>query len=398
VYEEQREGQVRFLRPPLQKVPTAGMPVFYNPKSELNRDVTIASIQAFLDQHDISNPRVCVPLAGTGVRAIRVAKEVRDVGAVVAGDINPLAVDLAKRNCTLNEVTGLVQVYQSDANLLLTQHHKPSARFHVIDIDPFGSPRNFLWSAVGALRPQALLCITATDMPVLVGIHRETCIERYASEPLRTEYAHEIAVRILLGCVAREATAQSMGLRPLLTLSVDHYIRLFCETRRGDRPAWETASDIGYLLHCDECGHHEIATLFTPPEGTCPECHARKTRRAGPLWADSLADRPFVERVLELVHNRPLGTRRRLSQILQRLLEELDGPPTYRDLHKLADRLAIRLPRFEAIISAIQAQGYSCTRTHFTPHAIRTNAPEQFVSAVLRQLTGGSDRDHVETR
>ena len=389
MYEEHREGQVRFLRPPLQKVPTAGMPVFYNPRSELNRDVTIAGIQVFLDQHAISDARVCTPLAGTGVRAIRIAKEVHGVSTIVAGDINPLAADLVKRNCSLNDVTELVEVYQSDANLLLTQHHRPSARFHVIDVDPFGSPRGFLWSAIGALRPLALLCITATDMPVLVGIHREACIERYAAEPARTEYGHELAVRILLGCAVREATAQSMGLRPLLCLSVDHYIRLLCETRRGDKAAWEAASRIGYLLHCDECGYREIAPMLVPPQLTCPECQATRTRRAGPLWVDPLADLSFVEKTLELVHQRPLGTQRRLSRILQRLLEELDGPPTYHDLHKLGDKLGIPLPRFDAIISAIQAKGYSCTRTHFSPHAIRTNASERLISDVLQHLGGG---------
>jgi len=389
VYEEQREGQVRFLRPPLQKVPTAGMPVFYNPKSELNRDVTIAGIQAFLDRHTISDARVCTPLAGTGVRAIRFAKEVQGIRAIVAGDINPLAADLAKRNCELNDVTGLVKVYRRDANLLLTQHHKPNTRFHVIDIDPFGSPRGFLWSAIGALRPQGLLCVTATDMPVLVGIHRETCVERYAAEPARTDYAHELAVRILLGCVVREATAQSMGLRPLLALSVDHYVRLLCETRRGDSSAWEAASRMGYLLHCDHCGHREIAPMLVAPQLICPECHATKTRLAGPLWADALADRPYVERVLELVRLRPLGTRRRLSQILQRLLEELDGPPTYFDLHRLGDRLGIPLPRFDAVIATIQAKGYFCSRSHFSPHAVRTNAPERLISEILQQLTRG---------
>jgi len=70
-------------------------------------------------------------------------------------------------------------------------------------------------------------------------------------------------------------------------------------------------------------------------------------------------------------------------------LEELDGPPTYHDLHRLGDKLGIPLPRFDAIISAIQAKGYSCTRTHFSPHAIRTNAPERLISDVLHQLGGG---------
>jgi tRNA (guanine26-N2/guanine27-N2)-dimethyltransferase len=193
----------------------------------------------------------------------------------------------------------------------------------------------------------------------------------------------------LMGCAVREAAAQSIGLQPLLSLSVDHYVRLLSEARRGEQAAWEAVSRLGYLLHCDECGHREIAPIFVPPQPVCPKCHSTKTRRAGPLWAASLADRQFVERSLEQVHGRPLGTRQRLLQVLTRLLEELDGPPTYHDLHKLGDKLGIPLPPFRAIISAIQARGHYCTRTHFSPHAIRTSAPECLISEVVHQLAGG---------
>jgi tRNA (guanine26-N2/guanine27-N2)-dimethyltransferase len=226
-------------------------------------------------------------------------------------------------------------------------------------------------------------------MPVLVGIHRETCIERYSAEPARTEYAHELAVRILIGCAVREAAAQSIGLRPLLSLSADHYIRLLLEARRADQAAWEAVSRLGYLLHCDECGHREISPMLLPSQPTCPNCQSAKTRRAGPLWAAFLADRHFVEQSLGLVHERSFGTRRRLSQILARLLEELDGPPTYHDLHKLGDKLGIPLPPFGAIVAAIRARGYQCTRTHFSPHSVRTNAPVSTISQVVRQLAGG---------
>ncbi|MFW9986385.1 MAG: tRNA (guanine(10)-N(2))-dimethyltransferase, partial [Candidatus Odinarchaeota archaeon] len=63
MYEKHQEGKVTFLRPPLQKVPSTSMPVFYNPKSELNRDLTILALQVFLSQHKKTNVRVCTPLA-----------------------------------------------------------------------------------------------------------------------------------------------------------------------------------------------------------------------------------------------------------------------------------------------------------------------------------------------
>ncbi len=223
MFEEHREGEVTFLRPPLPKVPTTSMPVFYNPKSELNRDITIIALEAFLQRYGKTDVRVCTPLAGTGVRAIRIAKEVRGIKKVVAGDVNPTAIELIEKNRKLNDLTEKIEIHHSGANRLLIQYSSFHQRFDVIDIDPFGSPREFFTSAIGALKPHGLLCLTATDMPVLVGIRHETCIKRYAAVPQKTEYAHELALRILLGCAVREAAAQNMGLNPLLSFSIDHY-------------------------------------------------------------------------------------------------------------------------------------------------------------------------------
>ncbi len=260
--EEHHEGKVTFLTPPVQKVPTTSMPVFYNPRSELNRDLTICVIQAFLNRYGNTEARVCNPLAGTGVRAVRIAKEVEGIIRIIAGDVNRLAMELIEKNCILNDVSHIVEVHHSDANLLLIQHHRKMQRFDVIDIDPFGSPRSFLAAAIGAIRPRGLLCLTATDMPVLVGIRPKACIKRYAARPARTEYGHELAIRLLLGCAVREAASQDIGLEPLLAIYVDHYVRIFCEASKGDEAAWAAVSQLGYLIHCDECGFRQLTNTL----------------------------------------------------------------------------------------------------------------------------------------
>jgi len=386
VYEEYHEGEITFLAPPPPRVPTTSMPVFYNPRSELNRDVTICGIQVFLNQHNNMEAKVCTPLAGTGVRSIRIAKEVHGISKVVAGDINPLAVKLIIKNSKLNKVEHLVEVYHGDANLLLVSHHHSPSRFDIIDIDPFGSPRPFLAAAVGALRSPALLCLTATDMPVLMGIRRRTCIKRYAAEPARTEYSSEVATRLLLGCVVREAAAQDFGIEPLLSLYIDHYVRILCKAERGDSETWKALSCLGYLIHCNSCGFRQMISTFTPPPNACPECKETNVKRAGPLWVGKLSERFFIERTLQQVQLRSLGTRRRLERVLKRILEEIDAPPTYYNLHMLCDELGISIPPFKSVIHALRSEGYSCTRTHFSPHAIRTNASLRVISRVIQEL------------
>ncbi len=394
MFEKYKEGQVTFLSPPIQKVPTTGMSVFYNPKSELNRDVTISVIQAFLTHYGITNARVCTPLAGTGVRAVRIAKEVDGIKCIVAGDSNPIAVELIKRNSELNEVSEIIEVHHSDANLLLTQHHRRTQRFDVIDIDPFGSPRIFFAAAIGAMKPRSLLCLTATDLPVLVGIRPKACMKRYAATPARTEYGHELAIRLLLGCAIREAASQNIGLEPLLTIYVDHYVRIFCVASKGDEAAWTAISQLGHLFHCDECGSRRLVNTLQSFSPSCPNCNSTRIQRAGPLWANHLGSRDFIDKTLREITHKPLGTKRRLTRLIKCLLEELDGPPTYFDLHKLCDKLEIPIPSFNDVVRILRAKGQFCSRTHFSPYAIRTSASVQVLHQTLLQIIKG-EQNHV---
>ncbi len=387
MFEEHREGEVTFLRPPLPKVPTASMPVFYNPKSELNRDTTIIALEAFLLRSGKSDVRVCTPLAGTGVRAIRIAKEVSGIKKVVAGDANPTAIELIEKNRKLNDLTEKIEIHHSGANRLLTQYSSFHQRFDVIDIDPFGSPREFVTSAISALKPHGLLCLTATDMPVLVGIRHETCIKRYAAVPQKTEYAHELALRILLGWVVREAAAQDMGLKPLLSFSIDHYVRLYCEALEGDDNTWTAVSQLGYIGHCKICGFRSVLHGLTPSYSPCPHCQTDTMQQAGPLWVGRFAEKGFIEEVIHQADNHTIGTQKRTISLLEKLRDEVEGPPTYYNLHNLADRLNVPVPPFRIIIDELRETNEFCSRTHFSPHAIRTSATEERLTKLLLKLT-----------
>ena len=387
MFEEHREGEVTFLRPPLPKVPTTSMPVFYNPKSELNRDTTIIALEAFFQRYGKTDVRVCTPLAGTGVRAIRIAKEVSGIKKVVAGDTNPTAIELIEKNRKLNDLTEKIEIHHSGANQLLTQYSSFHQRFDVIDIDPFGSPREFVTSAIGALKPHGLLCVTATDMPVLVGIRHETCIKRYAAVPQKTEYAHELALRILLGCVVREAAAQNMGLIPLLSFSIDHYVRLYCEALEGDDNTWTAMSQLGYISHCKSCGFRSVLHGLAPSYSPCPHCQTETMQLAGPLWVGNFAEKGFIEEVIQQAGDHTIGTQRRINSLLERLRDEVEGPPTYYNLHNLADRLNVPVPSFRIIIDELRGANEFCSRTHFSPHAIRTSATEERLTKLLLKLT-----------
>ena len=387
MYEEHQEGAITFLRPPLQKVPTTGMRVFYNPQSELNRDITIVALHTFLTLQKKSKIRICTPLAGTGVRPIRFVKEVPGIATVVVGDANPEAVELITKNRSMNGVEDLLDVYHKEANHLLSQFVSFNDRFDVIDIDPFGSPREFFDSAIRALKPPAMLCLTATDMPVLVGIRPRTCIKRYAAIPLKTEYAHELAVRILLGSVVREAASRNIGLAPLLTFSIDHYVRLYCLAREGDNKTWKSVSQLGLIIHCSHCGHRFTVQGLVPEVIPCDQCHSENVKPIGPLWIGKLGDKSFIKRMQKSLEKFQLGKRRKVDMLLKTIEKEVDGPTTYFDLHRLADELNIPIPPFRNVIDRLTHAGEFCVRTHYSPHAIRTSANAHTIRQILLSLT-----------
>lgn len=65
-------------------------------------------------------------------------------------------------------------------------------RFHVIDLDPYGCPSQFLDSAVQSVCNGGMLMVTCTDMAVLCGNSPETCYVKYGAIALRNVACHEM--------------------------------------------------------------------------------------------------------------------------------------------------------------------------------------------------------------
>lgn len=157
-----KEGQASIIYPPH---------VFYNPVQEFNRDITIAVIKKFaqdycsekigdvssdcaVGQRKIGGIKILEGLAASGLRSVRFALEIPGIESIIANDYDKSAVEFIKKNVELNGVQELVQPSCSDVTMLM---HQTRARredlFDVIDLDPYGSPSQFLDSAVQVLYP-----------------------------------------------------------------------------------------------------------------------------------------------------------------------------------------------------------------------------------------------------
>jgi len=387
------EGKIKILVPKLKafvKLPSdyapSKAPVFYNPVMELNRDLAVLALQAYKRtvNHEIS---VCEPLTSCGIRGIRFAKEVKGVQKVLINDINEKASQLAKYNVQMNGLSKRVTVKNEDANFLLAHYSAPRKRFDAIDIDPFGSPVPYLDSAIRALRNGGLLALTATDMAPLCGVHPKACIRKYGGKPLRTEYCHELAVRLLAGCLAATAAKHDIGISVVFSHSTNHYIRIYATAKYGAKKADESIKNIGCMLHCFKCFHRETTKerFFVEYAGKCSECGS-KLNVAGPLWLAKISDKKFCELIEEELRKRHFRLKARIEKILALITGETEAPATYYVVDKLCDALSLPVPPIKKIINALEKEGFSAFLTHFNPKGVKSNVPAMKIKQILREM------------
>ena len=92
-------------------------------------------------------------LAASGLRSIRYALEIPCVQTVIANDFSEKAYQSIQRNIKHNNMEGKVIPSCREASILMYEHREPfSQRFDVIDLDPYGSPSQFLDSTVQSVR------------------------------------------------------------------------------------------------------------------------------------------------------------------------------------------------------------------------------------------------------
>lgn len=373
-----------FKKAPWEYAPSKA-PVFYNPVMKLNRDIAILAIQVFqrMMKREIS---IAEPLAGCGVRGIRFALEIDGVRHVYLNDINPVAYKMAMYNIKINGLSELVSLANEDANLFLNRYAAPRKRFDCIDIDPFGSPVRFLDSAIRALRDGGLLALTATDMAPLCGVHPKAALRKYGGLPLRTEYCHEIAMRLLISALVMAAAKHEIGVKVLFSYKSNHYIRVYASLFHGAKKADISISKMGYILHCFNCFHREISPgIAIRLNEKCGEC-GFPLKAAGPLWLGRLADEDFcgqMEKEAALNRDRLNG---QVGKILSLIRGESTAPATYFVIDKICDKLSLPSPPLEKVMKELVEEGFKVWLTHFNPRGIRTDASAKIVVESIRRL------------
>ncbi|MEM2878409.1 MAG: tRNA (guanine(10)-N(2))-dimethyltransferase [Candidatus Hadarchaeales archaeon] len=377
------EGSVRFEIPDPEEYRTASgdyapslSEVFYNPRMEFCRDISVSVAQTLADE--LGELKICDPLGGVGIRGIRYAKEVRGAVDVLINDRSPAAHELASKNIQLNSPDIPVSAENEDANIVMLRNR---GRFNFIDIDPFGSPARFVEAACASISRKGMIALTATDTGPLCGSYPRACLRRYGARPLRTEYCHELGIRILIGFCQRVAGKHDLALEPVLVHSTLHYFRVYLRAIRRSSLADKTVAGQGYISHCFRCGGRRVQ-----PEALSGERCAcgGSLHHSGPLWTGELWNREFLQKTISDISSRSFRQRAVEVELLSICLEESGGPPTFHDVNRIASMAGSSPPKMRRIMDSLRNSGRFASRTHFSPTGIRTDAEMDDLLALFR--------------
>ncbi|MDW8045360.1 MAG: tRNA (guanine(10)-N(2))-dimethyltransferase [Nitrososphaerota archaeon] len=359
------------------------LPAFFNPLGRLARDFSILvynSITIDRSESESGGISMADSLAGVGARGIRVAVEVPNIDVVYLNDLNPTAIKYARKSAEYNNVLQKCRFSVKDACVFLIEHSAPSERFHIIDIDPFGSPSPFLDCGLRAIKDGGLISITATDTAVLCGVYPKVSFRKYYGWSLRTEYCHEIAIRLLYGSLAYCAIRLDCGIQPLFCHTTVHYNRIYAYIYYSKGSAEETASNLGYIAHCFKCGDRCVSST---PITHCKNCGANK-RLAGPLWIGKIYDRQILDRVLNL--SEQLGMKG-CMKIVKMAIEEIDSPPTYYITDRLCNEIGVASISPSKLVDELKSRGFNASRTAMNPKGVKTDAPISVLKEVIKSLS-----------
>uniref|UniRef100_A0A7N0THX0 tRNA (guanine(26)-N(2))-dimethyltransferase n=1 Tax=Kalanchoe fedtschenkoi TaxID=63787 RepID=A0A7N0THX0_KALFE len=349
---------------------------------------------------DLKPARVLEALSASGLRALRYAREVEDLGEVVALDNDKNSVEACRRNIKFNGSVASSKVKSElvDARVYMLTHPK---EFDMVDLDPYGSPSVFLDTAVQSVTDGGMLMCTATDMAVLCGANGEVCYSKYGSYPLKGKYCHEMALRILLNCIESHANRYKRYIVPVLSVQMDFYVRVFVRVYTSASAMKNTPLKLSYVYQCIGCDSFHLQPLgrtvsknnsvrYMPGFGPvipqeCGDC-GKKFNMGGPIWSAPIHDQEWVTSILADVTSMKdrYPAYGRISAVLTTVSEELTDVPLFLSLHNLCSTLKCTSPSAQNFRSAVINAGYRISGTHVNPLGLKSDAPMDVIWDIMR--------------
>jgi len=336
-------------------------PAFFNPKASLNRDFSIIAYSSFWK--NFQYPKIFLDgLSGIGARSLRVANEIDGVDKVIANDVNPKALDLAKESSEINSLKNF-EISENETCRFFSLHSRKNNRGSIVDIDPFGSPSKYIDCGVRATMHGGLLSVTATDLQVLHGLFNNAAKRRYYGIPIKTKFSNEIAIRLIIGCIYLISSRLDITIQPKFVDNDMHYYRVYLKIL--NKP--EQEDRMGFIIYCKQCGMRKTVKNIV---NECELCKG-KIEAAGPLWIDKMFDKDFVAIMKDEVKKNTVN--KKCDVVLEKCYEESDLQPTYYTLDEIASRMKSAPLKLDNAIKKLKDSGFCASRTSLNPTGFRTN-------------------------
>jgi tRNA (guanine26-N2/guanine27-N2)-dimethyltransferase len=335
---------------------------FYNPRMSFNRSMASVGLGALMQL--MPEKTLVDGLAGTGARGIRYATDNPGI-AVTFIEANPDAVKLLKQNIKANKLKKTKIAGKKFHEFVASADE----RYDFVELDPFGTPAFFLEGASMLLGKSGIISATGTDLAKLCGNEPATCIRNYSSKPMRCEFSHEIAVRILLKKMAEALALRDYGITPLFCFYQGHAIKAMVLCEKSSAKADFAMKQFAYANLCSKCGSRWFSDF---PEAC--KCGG-KTNYAGPMWKGKLNDAEIVKKAIEINEKRNYTQKEQLRTALTLMLEENDMQPLFYSVHELSKLWKVHSPKSDELLAQLRKAGFTASYTHFSPTGFRTNAP-----------------------
>lgn len=333
---------------------------FYNPVLEMDRDLTVAFCMYVAKQGGIT---FLDGLAATGIRGIRIAKEIDGNVRVDINERNPQSYELVKQHIAQNCVDA-----RAFNEHLCTLFQRQT--YDYIDIDPYGSPVPFISCMFRAFKRKTHIAVTATDTATLCGVYPRTCLRKYQSFPLKGDASKEVGLRILVGYLVRQAASFGYAFTPLFAYGRNHFFRVYGVMNRSVKKAEQTLLHTGWVIWDNGWHTTPIEELTSKPI-------------AGPLWTGTLHNIEVIQDVSSHISRSLYSQKNTELKLLANLAEETMLPPLYYESSRIAKQCGTFQPRMNDILAGLREKGYRAGKCHLVPDSFKTDAPFNVIQTLF---------------
>ncbi len=367
---------------------------FFRSDSIIARDFSVlaASLQ-FNERKSGKTIKWLDLMSGCGVRALRWGLEAvpeiipqKDL-EIWVNDADPSLSNLLHKNLMPLSKRGIpICIFNDLAQRILSKAYLERSFFDLVDLDCFGCPNALLQPLMRTVSFDGILMLSSTDGRSTTGHDRQSAIRSLSASARIHPASREIALRLQLAVIARQAWLLGRGVEPLLSFSDGRTFRIFVRLKKGLTKKEE--NQLGFIARCDICGAQTSQTLLALKDWTKCLCQKGSGHLIvnGPLWLGPLQSSKDLIKMKGISKVLSMPIVHQTEKLLDKSLSDIGLPCFSWSTHELARRIPLEAPpSLDLMIRNLKKEGYQAFRSGIDPGHLRTDAPIRELLRVCKE-------------